>query len=431
MYENLGFTDNIFNTKPLSPRKRDLEKFIGRVQDIKNFSVDASSTDSAVIVVTGHRGVGKTSFVNIMGYAIGFNQSFIREHIKISIPKLIPCYHKMQIEPADNVQGILLKSLSSLLFSINRFAEEKKLSSKIPKEIKKLTKWVSEAALSETTAGQFSIGGLAGAGISRSEQYKSLLDIPANVLQNKIQRTVKLARESFKIDGILLNINNVDILDEKSFCALFNQLRDYLFDINGLWSIIIGQPGLYSALYQQAARVAEIISGQETRLDSLSEEDVLVILKKRQKIYSKNSKRIPLPIDEDFIREIYKNSEGEIRPVFKACDDIVRFVFKNNPNIGVINSKQGRPVLKNILQQQLSLNHFKPKDREILRKILETGAFRPKDYRQLSLKSAVEFTNRARGLIGKNLLKKETKGNAAEYMAAGVIHLAKYAGVEI
>ncbi len=430
MYEKLGFAENIFNTRPLEPRAEDLKKFTGRVQDIKNFSVDVSSTNSAVIVVTGHRGVGKTSFVNIMEYAIGFDQPFIRKHIKINMPKLIPCYHKMQIDPSDSVQSVLLKSLSSLLFSINQFAEEKSLSSKIPKKIKTLTKWISEAIVSQTS-GQLSLGGI-GAGFSRSNQYKSLLEFPANVLQNKIQEAVSQARGFSGADGVLLNINNVDILEEKAFCALFNQLRDYLFNINGLWSIIIGQPGLYSSLYQHAARVAEIISGQETFLAPLSEEDVLVILKNRQKTCSKNSRSVPsLPIYEDFAREIYKNSDGEIRPVFKACDDIVRSVFKDNPNIKVIHARLGRLVLKRILQQQLSLERFKPKDREILRKILSAGSFRPKDYRQLNLKSAVAFTNRARGLIGKGLLKKETKGNVADYMVTGVIHLAKYAGVEI
>lgn len=92
MYDNFGFTDNIFNTKPLGLCQNDLHKFIGRVQDIKNFVVDIS-TDSSSLIVTGHRGIGKTSFVNIMEYAIGFHQSFLRQHIKTHIPKLIPCYY--------------------------------------------------------------------------------------------------------------------------------------------------------------------------------------------------------------------------------------------------------------------------------------------------------------------------------------------------
>ena len=429
MYENFGFKENIFNTRPLNLCKEDLEKFVGRVQDIKGFSIDISSTDSAVIVVTGHRGVGKTSFVNVMEYAVAFNQEFL-QHIKVSIPNLIPCYHKIQLEPDEEVKSILVKSLSSLLFSIKQFAEEKKLKSKIPIEIKELTKWVSELALA-TTTGQLTLAGFGG-GMSRSKHYKNISDISTNVLQDKINQVITLARSCFGMDGIFLNINNIDILEEKKFCELFNQLRDYLFHIKGLWNIVIGQPGLYSSLYQQATRVAEVISGQETKLEPLSEEDIITVLKRRQKIYSKNPKKPSnLPIEEEFIREIYKNSDGEIRQVFKTCDDIVRSVFRKNPNIMVIKAEVGRPVLKNILEQQLSLDNLKPKDRKIIRTILNRGSFRPRDYKELSLKSSVEFTNRARALISKNFLKKEVKGNVANYKITGAIHLAKYSGVDI
>ena len=38
------------------------------------------------------RGVGKTSFVNIMEYAVDFDKIFLNKYIKVDIPNLIPCY---------------------------------------------------------------------------------------------------------------------------------------------------------------------------------------------------------------------------------------------------------------------------------------------------------------------------------------------------
>ena len=428
MYENFGFTENIFNTKPLELCEADLKKFIGRVKDIKNFMVDISSVDSAVVIVTGHRGVGKTSFVNIMEYAVGFDRPFLHQHIKVNIPHLIPCYHKIQLEPDEGVKSILSKSISSLLFSIQQFAEEKKI--KLPKKITELIKWMSEVAVTKST-GQLTIGGFGGS-VSSSKSYKNISEIPANVLQELIRQTIEEAKTFFKVDGIFLNINNVDILEEKKFCDIFNQLRDYLFNIKGLWSVVIGQPGLYSSLYQQAARVAEVISGQATELNPLSEEDIIAVLNIRRKIYTKNLKKIlpPLPIEEDFIRRIYKNSDGEIRTVLKACDDIVRFAFKNNPNIKIIKDEVGTPILKNILKQQLSLESLKLKDREIIETIFKKGSLRPRDYKTLKLKSAVDFTNKTSRLITKHLLKKEVQGNTTNYKVTGIIHLAKYVKID-
>ena len=430
MYKNFGFTENIFNTASLNPCKEDLKKFIGRVQDIKSFTVDISSSNKAVTVVTGHRGVGKTSFVNVIEYAVGFDKDFVQKHIPVEIPQLIPCYHKIQIEPQDNVKRVLSKSLSSLLFSIGRFAEE--TDQKIPTKIKELVKWISDTS-STARGGAINFGGV-GVGYSHSKQHKNISDIPTNVLEYKIQQAVQLAVKSFKLDGIFLNINNVDILEEKFFCDIFNQLRDYLFNIKGLWSVVIGQPGLYSSLYQQAARVSEIISGQETKLDPLTEEDLISALKVRQKIYSNrpaNKLPPPLPVEEAFVREIYKHSDGEIRPALKVCDDMLRAIFKDNPHIKMVTKSIGKPVLKNILMQQLALDNLKPKEKQILQDTLQHGSFRPRDYKELKLKSAVDFTNKTRPLISKGLLKKEVKGNTARYMVTGNIHLAKYAGINI
>ena len=435
MYNNFGFTENVFDTEPLNISKHDFQKFIGRVKDIKNFAVDISAKKNATIVVTGHRGVGKTSFVNIIEYAVGFEQKFIKDHIKIQLPHLIPCYNKIQLEPKEDIKNILLKSLSSLLFSIEKYKTDKQSKVKIPTEIKNLTKWISETTLQDThIGGQLNFGSFLGGGgnFSRTKQHKNIYSIPTNVLQEKLKQVVTLAKKIFKVDGIFLNINNVDILEEKQVCDIFNQLRDYLLNIEGLWIVIIGQPGLYSSLYQQAARVAEVISGQETKLDPLSEEDLMAVLNLRKKIYSQNPKKPSnLPIEESFIRELYKHSDGEIRPVFKVCDEIIRSTFKTNPNMRIIKSSIGKHVLKTVLESQLALDSLKAKDKEIITRILKKGSLRPKDYKELKLKSAVDFTNKARRLIAKNFLKKEVKGNMANYKATGLVYLAKYANMII
>ena len=428
MYHNFGFTDNVFNTKALSFSKEDFKKFTGRTKDIRSFSVDAYSQNRAVMLVTGRRGVGKTSFVNIMEYASSFEKAFFQSDIKV--PNLIPCYHKVQIEPNEDIKNILLKSLSSILYSIKQFAEYKSIVSKIPKEITKLTDWVSYVIGTSRTA-QLNLAGF-GLGGGQTKQYRNISEVPTNVLSEKINQTMRDIKDIFGVDGVFLNINNVDILDEKFFCDVFNQLRDYLLDIDGIWNILIGYPGLYSSLHQQATRVAEIINGQETKLEPLSEDEVISILKKRRKIYAKEAKKpAPLPIEEDFIRLLYNNSDGEIRAILKACDDIVRFVFKENPNVKIINETQAKSSLKIILQQQLSLSNLKDKERDFLRAIANKGSLRPRDYTQLKLKSSVDFTNRARTLLSKNLLTKEVIGNVSNYKIAGVVKLARYSGIQI
>ena len=83
LYKFFGFKENIFNTRPLLANKQDAEKFIGREEHIKSFMIDISTDDRALVLVTGQKGVGKTSFVNITPALFGCNISITKTAILI------------------------------------------------------------------------------------------------------------------------------------------------------------------------------------------------------------------------------------------------------------------------------------------------------------------------------------------------------------
>jgi hypothetical protein len=126
-----------------------------------------------------------------------------------------------------------------------------------------------------------------------------------------------------------------------------------------------------------------------------------------------------------------RNTEGEIRAVLKACDDVVRAVFKENPMIKNISEEKGLGFLKQIMLQQLGLAYLKSKEREILSEVVRLGSIRPKNYESLSLKSAVDFSNRAKPLLERNLLRKQIDGVATKNEPSGSVRLALYAGINL
>ncbi|HCU24157.1 MAG TPA: hypothetical protein DF383_03990, partial [Deltaproteobacteria bacterium] len=340
MYKAFGFSDNIFNVRPLRPIQEDAKKFVGRRTDLNSFMVDIASEDKAVAVVTGHRGIGKTSFVNIMEYAASLEQP-IFDGLSIHESRILPCFHKIQIEPGETVKNLLFKAISSLLFSVKEFCfETQKL---FPADLEDLLSWVSEVVPTTGRALGLTAGPVGGSrGTNRD--YRSFADISSTTLCEEIKKIIGKIREHLEMKGAFLNLNNLEIIEEEEFIGLMNQLRDYLFEIDGLWVILIGYPGMYSTLAMKAARVSEIISGQETFLAPLTEDEVLRILEIRRKTYRMDPDHPPppLPLEENFIRAIYRNSDGEIRSVFKACDDIARAVFKENPTIQGIKEGIGR-----------------------------------------------------------------------------------------
>lgn len=427
MYQAFGFRENPFNVMHLRPTKEDAGRFVGRTNDIRSFHVDISSNDRSLVIVTGHKGVGKTSFVSIMQY---FASPLEDGHLDdvITERRLVPCYHKVQIDQNESVSNLLFKCLSSLLFSIREFQSLRQLM--FPSSLDSLLNWVSNVVPQSAASGGISIAGFGGS-MGTTTTYRNVRDIPPTAICEQIKIIIK-AVQDFGCKGLFLNLDNLEIVEESEMASLMNELRDYLFDIRGLWVVLIGYPGMYSVLTAQATRVSEFVSGQETNLPALSENECIEVLTIRSKIFAVNPQHPPsLPLEEQFIRKIYQNTDGEIRSVLKACDDITRAIFKENPTIKSISDEIGLPVLKSILKQQIGLQYLKPKEREILHKIVQAGSIRPKDFAELSLKSAVDFTNRARPLLERNLVRKEIEGIAAKYEPSGLVRLAIYAGLNL
>ena len=105
-------------------------------------------------------------------------------------------------------------------------------------------------------------------------------------------------------------------------------------------------------------------------------------------------------------------------------------LFSKNTSKSISEAK-GLSFLKQIMRQQLGLALLKPKERAILDEVVRIGSIRPKDYESLSLKSAVDFTNRAKPLLERNLLRKEIEGVATKYEPSGSVRLALYAGINL
>ena len=417
----------MFDTASLALNKADMGKFVGRIQELKSFAVDISGHDRALVLVSGTRGVGKTSFINVVGYALGFSPKFLTQHMPIALPKLVPCYRTVQLETSDDTKMALFKSLANIVFSAKQFAFDRNL--KLPPRLEKINHWTADVVLSSPSASVNIAGFGVGGGVQ--QQHKNIIEVPSNTLQHMLEESVGLIKKHFKVDGVLLNINNVELLPEKRVCQIFNELRDYLFVMKGVWTVVVGQTGLYSLLYQQATRVAEFVNGQGTQLNPLSQEDVIRVLKQRRQLYAVKPQKVPpLPVAEKMVREIYSHSDGEVRLVFKSCDDIMRVVFKDTPNVSHIKAELAKKALKYALHEQLALSRLKPKELELIRYVLKHGSIRPKEYERLKLKSAVDFTNKATPLLEKNFLKKEASGNIAEYKAAGRVHLAQHMGIK-
>lgn len=407
-YEVLGFKRSPFYRTALSPREEDFKYFAGRSSDVKAFLMNLHAT--GVHIVSGKRGVGKTTFVNAMQYLT--SSSHVKEKLeKYDInffpEKMMPCYKKLQLEEEDNVDKFLMKVISGIIFSAEEFAEENDLD-------------LNEMKLFRVEKEKFRE--LLKEGVGKAE-----VAVDTTTKSEILQSLVQAIRKDFDREGIYLTIDNLDLVDIRVLTKQLNALRDFLF-IDGLSIVLLGPEGLYQDLRssEDGVRILDRLSGYETKLEPLNKEEVFQILGMRRKFLATDSSNPPpIPLSSNFIGKIYDLTDGQTRLLFRICENITKEVLYNYPTEREINDSDAEEHLKEVVNKEVSLSVYTKKQRQLMESCLDEP-LRPKDYRQLKLDSRNHFVRLASRLIKDELIEKRSVSSAVFYEPTGLLKLARH-----
>lgn len=429
MYEALGFVKSPFFTDPLEPSKDGFEKFVGRRKDVHTYLAQIAGREGCVHLVTGNPGVGKTTFVNVLQYVTSFgNPETQFRDLAHSPSRLIPNVNKLQINSDETAQSLMLKITSSIVYSLVNVYEEKKRD--LPEHVEKQHKWINEliVSVSKPSGGAQALGfGASYGGGSVGHALPAMASISqlAQINRQLLEKTLP----DVEMNGLYVLINNLDIVDLNVLVQILNELRDELFSIKNLWIILLGLKGTYGAIRQHpnGSRLVDNFRGTETYLESLSEDEAVSILKIRAKKLSQDSSNPkPLPISNEAIRKIYKNCGGEIRFLFNVCDQIVRSVLTKFPSLEFVEDGLVFDALSPVVGELVCIDDLGKRQRKLLLALLEQPR-RPKDYKTIGFSSAPDFTNVAKDLLRRHMVrKKEEQGTAVYYEPSGPVVLARF-----
>ena len=406
-YEVLGFKKSPYYRGALEPTKEDFARFVGRTADIRKFMMGLSST--GVHLITGRRGVGKTSFLNAMQYICSTEQSKILESydIKFYPEKMLPCYMKIQLEKDDSADKVLLKVISSIVFSADRFF--------------KITSGSDLKSIHVFEEFKKKFNGYIDKSFSAAEK---ILDTTTKYqLLTELIKSIKVAGRK----GVFLTVDNLDIIDIKSSTRILNELRDYLF-IDDVCVVLLGPEGMYTDLRstEDGLRVIDRIVGQELLLEPLSEADVIEILRAREKTLAMNPQKEPKsPLDKEYVKKLYKITKGQVRLLFKICESLVMEVLSHYPSMTSVNQENAEKFLKDITARETNFSNYSKKQNEILKACLDSPK-RSRDYKDLKLDSGAHFVRNVDKLVQDDLLSKRADGQAVYYDPTGLLNLSRH-----
>jgi len=296
MWELLGYKEYPFSINPINIDTLDL--FTGYNEELK-ICRNILDDKNIRIVIEGARGVGTTSFANYLKFCAQNKKIYFAPRDEVSVEK------------NWNLESLLTAIISTIVREFEIAHEQAIKKNKIFLEAKALSYRLSEA-YNNFGMTAFSFGGNYGKSVVTTQP----VFIPSTTLGHHLEDLGKLAVKLGYKNGILVQLNNLDIdtvHTEEHLEYLFNAARDYLQIDNISW-LLVGDIGIRSFISRRVDRLDDIIS-YEITIKALTKAIYHNLIRKRLDYY-KIKRAVEFPLNEEVFDYLYDITNGRLRYIF-------------------------------------------------------------------------------------------------------------------
>lgn len=295
-WQLLGYKDYPFSVDPISTETINL--FTGHHKEV--LLCESVLQDKNVrLVIEGSRGVGTTSIANYLKFSAQKKKLYLAPRDEVSVEK------------HWNLESLLTAVISTIIRELGIVHEKAIKNDKIFKEAKALSYRLSEAYNNfGLTAFSF------GASYGKSSTITQPTFVPATTLGFHLEDLGKLAIKLGYKNGILIQLNNLDVNivhSEDHLNYLFNAARDY-FQISNISWFLVGDVGLRSFIAKKVDRLDDIISA-DIFIKPLNKVYYHELVSKRLSYYE-IKKGTEFPLNQEIFDYLYEVAEGRLRYIF-------------------------------------------------------------------------------------------------------------------
>lgn len=446
MWESLGFRESPYNTNPLKARHEDLDLLVGRETEATELGTQLETATNGVLVLSGSPGVGKTSFFNVQQFRL-------ENGLAPFGPKLLAARQLCPVQPGDELKAVALRALDSLYRSVDIWCTQNSID--VPKETKKIGKWISGVGSSGFDIGIDILG--CGGSFGRSIELPKASEASFESIADAIAAVAAEVVNFLGFTSTVVGLDNLENLSDSELGAMLISFRVTLFSTPNVWWVLIGQSGLGSLIQSLDPRVFERTTGSgiEIKPIELDELDQAIALRVAKFHKSKGGKS---PLSQETHRSLFEASYGEMRFVFKYSNSIcAKFVEKTRSSVlaspamsglqskpdfkaqfdRALNSAIGNIMIGSQISQDLAIGHLrqivegelaglflKQKEKSVLNEIGKAGQASASDFKSFGLKSMQDFSsNYLSKLYNQNLLVRRQKGRTVNYHLRGIAQL--------
>lgn len=396
-WQAFGFKDDPLKTSPVT--KSTLELFTGHSEEIR-ICTSVLTSSNVRIVIEGARGVGTTSFANYLRFSAEAKKIYFTPRTEIKVEQGWRSETLLAAIISNFVREIELLPSNEALVSNKRFQDAKALSSRIAE-----------------TYRSFGVDAF-GFGASYGKQTGVVTQpviVPSQTLGHHIEDLIFLIREVGYKNGVLFQLNNLDIGEihrQEEMKYLLNALRDYT-QIDGSNWLFVGDLGLRKFIAQHVDRLDDIIS-YEVRIDPLPLSELSEMIDKRIRFYSE-SEKAELPIEKEVFYYLYKITKGRLRYVFGLMSRLLSRLYVGDLT-DKITLEIAKPMLIKLGQDRVRRSDITVIEEAVLRLLVTLPNVTPSNIAK-TLKKTSQYIGRVlSNLVNKGLVSSQKEGRDRLYM---------------
>lgn len=393
-WEGLGFSDNPLDTDPIKQKTLDL--YVGHTEK-KRICSKVLAGKNVNLIIEGARGVGTTSFANLMRF--GAQQ----KKLYFTPPK------EIRVEAGWSIETLFAAIISNVVRGLELTSAKAVRNNPSFQEAKAISNRIAEVY--RAFGAQVGIHGFS-AGVSYNKSPGVVTQptiIPTTVLGEHLEALATIAEDLGFKNGLLIQLNNLDvgvIHEEEHLKYLFNALRDYMQTDKISW-ILVGDDGLRSFIAQEVDRLDDIIS-HEVFIDPLDEVEFRALVDRRIEHFRKN-KNVELPIDWAVMLYLYRLTKGRLRYVFGLLSRMLRILHIGDL-ADKISLEVAKPLINQLVKERLRQKKLTETQEAILKIIASHADCTTTQLSKLTGKSASHISHTLRELEALRLLKRLKKG---------------------
>jgi len=349
-WEGLGFEDNPLDKDPI--KQKTLSLYVGQAEKIRICS-NVLAGKNVNLVIEGARGVGTTSFANLMRF------SAVEKKLYFTPQK------EIRVQADWTLETLFAAIISNVVRGLEIDFEKSVRDNKQWKDAKAISNRIAEVYRS--FGAQIGAAGFS-AGVNYSKTpgvVTQPIIVPSQVLGEHLEELAQITKMLGFKNGLLIQLNNLDVgivHEEKHLKYLFNALRDYM-QTDGISWILVGDIGLCSFIAQSVDRLDDILS-HEVFIEPLGENEFKDLISRRVEHFRMND-NVELPIDWSVMLYLHKLTKGRLRYVFGLLSRMLS-VLHIGDLVDKISLDIAKPLIDNLIKERFRQKNLSNMQEEIL-----------------------------------------------------------------